>query len=182
MAAIVGTINQSILDNGHYLLNERIVYYSPRYMKTITVSKGRDSDGATGAFDVVSCGWWVHDELCKKGCWDDGTKLSNWQCSQVLQDILESEGRRLQGLYWFWFTLALGGGEARKNGMFRVASTLLLIVTLSGCSTLEATSDILDILYDDPEAVCDSESVGLQWKGETCLKYSDGTYRWSATK
>jgi hypothetical protein len=110
-------INQMILGDGNYRLNTTIVYYSKRYGKTITVDAGDTSDGATGAFDVVSRGWWVHDKLCKTGKWDDGTKITNWQCSQVLQDILTEEGRRFQGHYWFWSTWAIGGGEARKNGM-----------------------------------------------------------------
>lgn len=114
-------INQTILENGHYRLNESIVYYSPRYKRTITVPVGEDSDGATGAMDITSRGWWVHDQLCKRGCWDDGTKLSNWQCSQVLQDILVDEGRWWQSKGWFWATLLCGGGEARKNGLLRVA-------------------------------------------------------------
>jgi hypothetical protein len=59
----------------------------------------------------------VHDKLCKTGKWDDGTKITNWQCSQVLQDVLTEEGRKWQGRRWFWATLAFGGGEARKNGM-----------------------------------------------------------------
>lgn len=112
------SINQTILGNGHYRLDSPIVYYSKRYKKMVTVAKGEDSDGATGAFDVVSRSWWIHDKLCKTGKWDDGTKITNWQCSQVLQDVLTEEGRKWQGRRWFWATWMLGGGEARKNGMF----------------------------------------------------------------
>lgn len=110
-------LNQTIRDDGTYILNEEIVYYSSRYDKTVTVPAGMVSDGATGAMDITSRGWWVHDRLCNTGKWDDGTKLTNWQCSQVLQDILAEEGRWVRSKYWFWFTWAFGGGCARKNGM-----------------------------------------------------------------
>ncbi|HBA72200.1 MAG TPA: hypothetical protein DCZ63_08450 [Geobacter sp.] len=113
----MSAINQTI-ENGRYILNESIVYYSPRYRKTITIPAGRVSDGATGALDITTLAWWVHDELCLKGAWDDGTPINNWQCSQVLQDVLKSEGRNFQGMYWFWFTWAFGGGKARENGLW----------------------------------------------------------------
>lgn len=114
-------LDQTILDDGNYQLNTAITYRSPRYKKTVTVPAGRVSDGATGALDITSIGWWVHDELCRNGCWADGTRLSNWQCSQVLQDILADEGRRCQSKYWFWFTWMFGGGRARRNGMLKAA-------------------------------------------------------------
>lgn len=93
-------------------------YYSKRYKKTKTISIGDRSDGATGAFDIPSSSWWVHDALSESGCWDDGTKLTNWQCSQVISDILKSEGRWVRSRRWKYFTFAIGGGECRKNGMF----------------------------------------------------------------
>ena len=55
---------------------------------------------------------------------------------------------------------------------------LLTVMFLAGCAALQTTSEILDVLYDDPEPVCDSESVGLEWKGEVCLKLSEGSYEW----
>lgn len=111
-------ITQEIIGDGNYRLLSPIVYTSPRYGKTITVPSGRVSDGATGAMDITSVGWWVHDELCLTGKWDDGTPLTNWQCSQVLQDILESEGRYWQAKRWFFATWLFGGGKARDNGMW----------------------------------------------------------------
>lgn len=114
-------INQTLRSDGSYRLNETIVYRSPRYGKTITIPKDRISDGATGAMDITSRGWWIHDELCRNGCWDDGTKLTNWQCSQVLQDVLVDEGRYWQSKRWFFATFLFGGGKARENGMFSVA-------------------------------------------------------------
>jgi hypothetical protein len=94
------------------------------------------SDGATGAIDVkgnhpvfdettgevvhVSISWLVHDKLCEDGCWFDGTKLFNWQCSMVLKDILKSEGRWVRDFWWMIVTFSFGGGKARDNGMFRL--------------------------------------------------------------
>jgi len=109
-------VDQTILEDGAYQLNTPITYYSPRYKKTITV-KPKIYDGATGAIDINSASWWVHDQLCNTGKFDDGTKCSNWQASQVLQDILKDEGRWARASYWFWSTWFFGGGEARKNGM-----------------------------------------------------------------
>lgn len=113
-------LDQMILDNGNYRLMETIVYHSLRYGKTITVPAGRESDGATGAMDITSRGWWIHDELCLLGYWDDGTRICNKECSQVLQDVLAEEGRFWRSKYWYWFTFGFGGGQARKNGMFKV--------------------------------------------------------------
>lgn len=110
-------LDQEILSDGTYRLCEEIVYESPRYKKTITIPAGRISDGATGAMDITSRGWWIHDELCLQGKWDDGTELTNWQCSQVLQDVLAEEGRYWQSKRWFWATWLFGGGKARENGM-----------------------------------------------------------------
>lgn len=122
-----------------YILNEEIAYTSPRYGKTITVPAGYISDGATGAMDIASQGWWVHDRLCDLGMWDDGTLLSNWQCSTVLYDVLKAEGRTWQAGRWRIATLLFGGGQARKNGMFKVAAAMLAISILPGCSTINVT-------------------------------------------
>jgi hypothetical protein len=176
---VISSIDQSLLDGGKYRLDKEIVYFSPRYQKTITVPCGRISDGATGAMDITSRGWWIHDELCIKGCWDDGSKLSNWQCSQVLQDVLKSEGRYWQSKRWFWATWVFGGGAARDNGLFKVAAMICILVNLTGCAAIEITGDIADILFpEEPVPVCDSQSVGAQYQGNICLKYSDNNFRW----
>lgn len=111
-------ISQEIIGDGTYRLLQTIRYYSRRYDKWITAHEGMISDGATGAMDITSIGWWIHDVACERGTWDDGTPITNWQASQVLQDILTSEGRKWQGHRWFWATLIFGGGKARDNGMF----------------------------------------------------------------
>jgi hypothetical protein len=104
-----------------YRLPYNIRYYSKRYKKWVHVDKGFPSDGATGAIDIYSESWWVHDKICKTGTWQDGTCISNWQASQVLQDILVDEGRLFRSRYWFWLTWLRGGGKCRENGMFKCA-------------------------------------------------------------
>jgi len=126
-------LDQTILDNGNYRLNKAIVYHSPRYKQTITVPAGFESDGATGAMDITSRGWWIHDVLCKNGKWDNGTKLNNWQCSQVLQDVLAEEGRYWQSKRWFWATWLFGGDKARQNGLWMLA---FLLASLTACTPL----------------------------------------------
>lgn len=127
---VISSLDFSILEDGKYRLDEEIVYKSERYNKTATVPLGYISDGATGAADISSRAWWVHDILCDRGKWDDGTPLNNWQCSQVLQDILKEESpkagwakykpssRYWQSKRWFWATWLFGGGKARENGMW----------------------------------------------------------------
>ena len=100
-----------------YLCPKEIKYYSVRYDKFITVPEGYPSDGATGAIDIYSNGWWVHDVLCDRGTFDDGTECNNLQASAILSDILKSEGRWFRARTWFITTWLFGGGKARENGM-----------------------------------------------------------------
>ncbi len=95
-------------------------YYSTRYNQYVTVVKGFRCDGATGAWDIASDAWGIHDMLCRTGTWDDGTRLCNWQASCVLGDILRSEGRWARASYWKYATLTFGCEAAKANGMFRV--------------------------------------------------------------
>ncbi len=111
-----------------YTLHAAIEYRSVRYGKTVTVPAGYKSDGATGAIDIFTDAWFVHDWLCGNylgsgprpvgGVWDDGTKLTNWQCSTVLYDILMSEGHTIRAPFWRIATWLFGGGVCRKQGMF----------------------------------------------------------------
>jgi hypothetical protein len=104
-----------------YPCPKRIVYYSPRFKKTVTVPEGYLSDGASGpAADIYSKSWWVHDVMCDLGKWDDDTRCTNFEASKVLSDILKSEGRNIRSFTWFWATYLFGGGAARKNGMKRL--------------------------------------------------------------
>jgi hypothetical protein len=104
-----------------YTNKKEIRYYSRRYNKWVIVPVGYPSDGATGAIDIDSESWWVHDKLCDTGTWEDGTCVSNWQASYVLSDILWNEGRWARAKYWFLFTWLRGGGKCRENGMFKCA-------------------------------------------------------------
>jgi len=63
-------------------------------------------------------------------------------------------------------------------GCLKALVMVLWLFAATGCAALQTTSEVIDILYDDPEPVCDPESVGLNWKGEVCLKFSDGSYAW----
>ena len=101
-----------------YINPQQIDYHSKRYAKSVTVEKGYVSDGASGAVDIWSTGWWVHDVLCDTGKFNDGTLCNNWQASMILSDILKSEGRWFRSRTWFIATWLFGGGKARANGMF----------------------------------------------------------------
>lgn len=96
-----------------YKLLETISYYSKRYKKYVICEAGMRSDGATGAFDVISNSWWVHDRVCNTGTFSDGSKCSTMQASAMLCDILRSEGRWFRSVSWFLPTLMFGGGKTR---------------------------------------------------------------------
>lgn len=123
------------------------MYFNPhaftvdtRYGNRITVPLQYGSDGATGGLDVCDKSFFVHDWLCgnwagkgpkpPKGLFDDGTQCTNWRASTIHCDLLrecakERKGWRGIGLYamsiWRWPIIFLfGGGEARKNGMFKI--------------------------------------------------------------
>ena len=111
-------INHSSRRDHQYELREDINYYSERYDKSVFCKKGDESDGATGAFDIRSSAWWVHDQLCETGRFADGTKCTNWQASTICSDILKSEGRWFRARTWFAATWFAGGCKARDNGMW----------------------------------------------------------------
>ncbi len=114
---------QPINTGSGVILGYRVIkdkeYYSKRYNKRVQIrATDKPYDGATGAFDIDSFGWLFHDVLCRDGAFTDGTLCDNWQASQVLSDILKSEGRWVRSKTWLWATWLFGGGKARKNGMF----------------------------------------------------------------
>jgi len=88
-----------------------ILYRSDRYGEWVTVPKGYPSDGATGAMDIWSEGWWVHDRLCNTGVFDSGRRCTCKQASQILSDILKEEGRVFRSFYWKWATRWFGPKE-----------------------------------------------------------------------
>lgn len=97
------------IKNGYYIVEHAFKYYSLRYFKSIYVEKGFKSDGASGAIDICSKGWLVHDKICETWEWDDGTPISNFQASMVLHDILKEEGRWFRCYTWFLATFLFGG-------------------------------------------------------------------------
>jgi len=111
------------LPSGHlpskYQLCHHLGYYSRRYHRDVEVLDGMLSDGATGARDVKSAAWWIHDKLCATGTWADGAPITNWQASMVLADILYADGFKVRAFTWFVTTYLFGCKAARKNGMFR---------------------------------------------------------------
>ena len=114
-------------DKYKYLLLAEIRFYSKKYDKWVICKPGMLSDGATGAMDIESESWWVHDELCATGMWSDGTACNNWQASRVISTILFREWkhkpfkrpvRGIRAVLWRPATWLFGGGAARKNGMW----------------------------------------------------------------
>lgn len=98
-----------------YINKNEFMYWSDRYDKGITIPAGYQSDGATGAIDIPdSIAWWVHDRLCDRGSFDDGTECTNWQASTILSDILLAEGRWVRAFTWRWSTFLFGGSKLRK--------------------------------------------------------------------
>jgi len=92
-----------------YTRNTALRYYSKRYGKYIDVERGFPSDGATGAIDIKSGGWWVHDKICTTWKFSDGTTRTNFQASSILSDILRKEGRWCRAIYWWPATYAFVG-------------------------------------------------------------------------
>ena len=93
-------------------------YYSPRYLKTITVPSRFYSDGATYAPDLNTDAWWIHDVVCRYGKFDDGTLCTNRQASAILYDILIEDGFRVWPTLWRVATYLLGGGAAREGKVY----------------------------------------------------------------
>jgi hypothetical protein len=87
-----------------WILDEDVEYYSTRYGHWVKLEKGYESDGATGAFDIKSSAWLIHDKLCEDMAWFDGTPCTRWQGSMVCSDILESEGRWFRKESWKYAT------------------------------------------------------------------------------
>ena len=88
-----------------WLLLEDFLYYSRRYNKYVKLEAGMRSDGATGARDIISAAWWVHDELTESYTWRDGTECTRWQSSNVIADILKDEGHWFIDGFWKYATM-----------------------------------------------------------------------------
>ena len=107
--------------DGLYVCTETYRYFSRRYDERITIYEGTVRDGASGAIDIESSSWWVHDEICARTPpkWDSGALISAWQAATVLSDILAAEGRWARAFYWRWSTFLFGCKAARKNGLVK---------------------------------------------------------------
>lgn len=69
---------------------------------------------------VKTAAWFVHDEICLTGRYDSGVKITNFQASQILCRILWNDGYYIRAFSWFLPTFLFGGGQCRKNGLWRV--------------------------------------------------------------
>ena len=113
-------IDPLLNDGMKFMLLTPQSYWSPRYKKIVAADAGFKWDGATGAVDLEgSKSHLMHDVLCNNAVWNDGTRVSNWQASQVLKDILKQEGYKIRQYTWRWATFLAGGWKIkRKNGWF----------------------------------------------------------------
>ena len=104
---------------GGYVLKagEEVRYFSKRYNKWVVLPEKMWSDGATGAMDIPSLAWWIHDALCNEGRFECGSLCTNFMASPVLCSILRQEKRYFRAVYWWPVTWIGGGGQARENGM-----------------------------------------------------------------
>ena len=103
-----------------YLCVKKYRWFSYRYGKTVTIEEGDESDGATGAWDIHSSSWWIHDKLCERTTWDDGTPVTAFKAAMTLRDVLLTEGRWFRANIWFVATFIGGCKKVRKNGWFHV--------------------------------------------------------------
>lgn len=109
-----------------YTAKEAGSYTSARYSKPgapkiISWDKGYGSDGATGLFvqdlDIRSSR--VHDIICDRGTWDDGTPITNWQASNVYCDSLCDSANAMIGKNLFLKKkLRKARAQIRKIGTF----------------------------------------------------------------
>jgi len=101
--------------DGLYVTHEAYRYYSERYQRHVFIKEGQVRDGASGAMDIRSSSWWVHDQLCADACWYDGTPCTRSEAANVLYDILWDEGRYLRAHSWRAATYLFGCKAVRKN-------------------------------------------------------------------
>jgi len=84
---------------------KEFIYFSKRYNKYITVPQGFWSDGATGARDIYTKAWWLHDIALIRGEFDDGSKCDWLKASYILYDVLAEERRWFRKYTWFIATV-----------------------------------------------------------------------------
>ena len=105
----------TVLESGRYKLEEDVIYYSERYKGTI-LAKAGIYDGATGAVDILSLAWVIHDQICNEPFFSDGRKITAWMAASILSDILKQEKRWFRSFTWKYMTFFLGCNKTRKNG------------------------------------------------------------------
>lgn len=129
-----------------YRSYKEIIYIDYRTGKKLTTPIGYWSDGATGGLDVCNDSFFAHDWGCGNwagkgpkpigGIWDDGSKMTNYQLSNLHSDMIRqcSKKQKIVSrkiiLYlmaiWRWpITFMFGGGAARKNGMLKLKKGLI---------------------------------------------------------
>ena len=114
-------INPRTNNGKKYMLLDDYDYYSITYGRWVRLKTGFLSDGATGARDLPdSWSWLVHDKLCDDAAWDDGSPCSAWQASQVLSDILDSEGYGMRRWTWKWATFLFGSINIKRRVGWRL--------------------------------------------------------------
>ncbi len=91
-----------------YVVKDEQLYFSKRYGKSIVCPEGMQSDGATGALDIDSYSWLFHDRVKDTKQFEDGTECTNRQASNIISDILKSEGYWFRARTWYISTLAWG--------------------------------------------------------------------------
>jgi hypothetical protein len=87
-----------------YILPYDIHYYSKRYNKFVYVPKGFVSDGATGAIDIYTEAFFIHDWLLETKKFNDDTNCSWFQANLIMYDVLQEEGRYIRSYVWFFAT------------------------------------------------------------------------------
>jgi|GEM_PF-4160900 len=61
--------------------------------------------------------------------------------------------------------------------MKKLFLVFFIVIFISGCAGFIEFLNI--IVPDKPVPVCDKDSAGTVFQGKICLKYSDGSYRWT---
>lgn len=100
--------------DGLYHAGMTKVFHSVRYNRYVEVKQNQVRDGASGARDIISFAWWVHDQLCADGVWANGDECSRLQAAMVLHDILREEGYWFRAKTWGFATWLLGCKKVRK--------------------------------------------------------------------
>lgn len=97
-----------------YFCPVKLVYEAHGH--TFTTPKGYPSDGATGAIDIYSMGWFAHDRACDVGEWDDGWPMHPSEASEMLGWYLKQEGRHIRDGLWKRMTFWFGPRELGETG------------------------------------------------------------------